>query len=176
MTLPDSISPFIVNVVLADRGQTDSNGKIGLLGAGWSAVAVGPNGDIPTQVVAVFVEAPWNECNKLVQVSMALMNADGRFVQVPGSPEPANSDGSGPLRFNQEITFSPPEGAPPATAGTASFMIELMGGLPVGPGTYRWVVEIDGKSNPSWSTGFSVIQPPSVFRSNPNRGTGPTAF
>lgn len=145
---------MIVNVVLADTGQQDPFGKTHLLGAGWSTTQAGPNGQVPDQAVAVFLEAPWDRCNREMPFLLQLLDSDGHPVALP-NPEPDQPPA--PVQVESVITATPPQGAPNGTPGTASFFVHLQGGLPLAAGQrYTWQVTLDGETNESWRAGFFV--------------------
>ncbi len=145
---------MIVNVVLADTGQQDPFGKTHLLGAGWSTTQTGPNGLVPDQAVAVFLEVPWDRCNREMAFSLQLLDADGHPVLLPSAE---SAEPSAALQVESVITATPPAGAPNGTPGTASFFVALVGGLPLEPGQrYSWQVRLDGESDDSWRASFFV--------------------
>lgn len=144
---------MIVNVVLADTGQQDPYGKTHLLGAGWSTTQVGPAGLVPDQAVAVFIEVPWDRCNRELAFLLQLIDADGRPVQLPS----AEDESAAAIQVESVVTATPPPGAPNGTPGTASFFVHLQGGLPLAAGQrYSWQVSLDGETDDSWRASFFV--------------------
>lgn len=140
-------------MVLADTGQQDAYGKTHLLGAGWSTTQVAPNGLVPDQAVAVFLEVPWDRCNRDLAFVLQLLDADSQPVQLPTVEDQPSST----LRVESVVTASPPPGAPNGTPGTASFFVHLQGGLPLTAGQrYSWQVSLDGETDDAWRASFFV--------------------
>lgn len=150
-----------VYVLLADQGQQDPHNKLHLLGAGWAFTAVGPDGRTPDQAVAVFIEVPWDRCNRPIPFLLELLNEDGTAVSLsfagPESPPQ-------PIVLAQDVIAAPPPGAPNGTPGIAKVFLGLSGGLPLAPGRrYVWRATLDGQTEAAWETGFFVQrqqQPP----------------
>lgn len=77
------------NIVLADVGTQDPAGKLNLLGAGWAQISIGPTGQTSDFAVAVFLEVPWDKCNKELDLVLELRNEDGEAVTIPtAQPNP----------------------------------------------------------------------------------------
>lgn len=157
-----------VNVVLADQGQQDPLNKIHLLGAGWAATTLTPQGMVPDQAVAVFIEVPWDRCNRPITFALELLNEDGSPVELPFGPPPAEPQA---LRLAQDIIAVPPPGAPNGTPGNARVFLSLNGGLPLAPGRrYVWRATLDGQTREEWEAGFFVLrqqQPPQFGPAHP---------
>lgn len=140
-----------INVILADTGQNDPAGKVHLLGAGWSVTAVQPTGLTPDSAIAVFLEVPWDRCNRELVVVLALINEDGTPVELP------MPDGTQPIRFHHNIVVPSVPGAPNGSPGQATILVAIQGGLPLAPGHwYRWQVEVGGQTDPQWHASFFV--------------------
>lgn len=149
-----------VVVVLADYALADASGKVNVLGAGWHLTGAGPDGLTPQQSLAVFFEVPPPYVGEQFAVAITLLDEADQPVQVPG-PEGELQ----PLRLQQLVQADRPQAAgvqlPPDLPAQTQIVLSLGGGLPLQPGqAYRWVVEVDGNTNPQWQAGFYVVAPP----------------
>ena len=122
------------------------NGKLYIMGGGWSII--GPN---PTPFgVAMLIEVPWDRGNDRHTFHLELVDADGDPVMVPTpvGEQPVIVDGS----FET--------GRPPGIkAGTPlDFPVAFNSGpLPLAPGgRYEWRLTINGESNDDWRRAFST--------------------
>ena len=139
------------NVLLADTGTQDSNGKLHLLGVGWSMITVGPNGLTGDSAVAVLLEVPWDKCNREIEVILELVNEDGKAVTLP---TPA---GEQQLRIVHRLVIPSPPGAPNGSPGHANLLAQFQGGLPLLPGVwYSWRVTVDKEIRDDWQAKFFV--------------------
>jgi hypothetical protein len=143
-----------VTVLLADMGQNDPSGKLNILGAGWNMTAVGPAGVTPDSALAVMLEAPWDKCNRPLEVVLDLVTEDDAAVLVPlagPDSEPAA------LRISHSLVAVPAPGAPNGSPGFVAFIINLRGGLPLVPGNwYKWRAFVDKEHEPAWEARFYV--------------------
>jgi hypothetical protein len=146
-----------VNVVLADYGQSDPQGKVHLIGAGWSMTAVGPKGLTPDSCVAVFLEVPWDKCNRELPVEVQLVDEDGNAVIIH---TPA---GDQPVHLTNPLVIATIPGAPNGSPGCGAVVLNLQGGLPLAPGHwYTWRVSVDSELRDDWSARFFVQRLPGV--------------
>jgi hypothetical protein len=146
-------------------GQNEATGKLNILGAGWSVTTTQANGLTPNSALAVFVEVPWDRCNRELRLSMALVTEDGQPVAVP------TADGHQPLVITQPLVIAPVPGAPNGSTGHHAMMINFQGGLPLSPGRwYKWRVTVDGESRDDWEARFFVRRQPSA----PSMGINPS--
>jgi hypothetical protein len=146
-----------VNVILADIGSQDSQGKLNLLGVGWSMIGVGPNGRTSDMAVAVILEVPWDQCNRELEMALELLTEDGQPVDLPAP------GGCQPMRVSQKLVVPVPPGAPNGSPGTANFLVRLQGGLPLQPSSwYQWKVTIDGRHDDAWKARFLVRRQPTT--------------
>jgi len=141
-----------VQVVLADAGRPTGVGTLNLLNAGWTWTAGPPQ---PAQVVAVFLEVPWDHLNRTVDVVIELLNEDDQlaYFQSPAGPLPA--------KVEQQVIVGNVPGAPNGTPGITTILVDLPLGvlqLPAGH-RYRWRVTVDQEHNDAWDAGFWVQQP-----------------
>jgi hypothetical protein len=121
-----------VTVLLCDFAQV-ADGKLYLLGGGWSLCGPGPF----QHGLAIKVEVPWNEANRPHVLEGVLKDADERPVRVG---EPPNE-----IRFRVEFEVGRPPGLPPGTALDVPLAVNF-GPLELPPGAaYFWSVSIDGR-------------------------------
>lgn len=118
-------------VMLCDSAQV-ADGKLYILGGGWSLCGPGPF----QHALAIKIEVPWNEANRPHKLEAILQDEDNKPVNIGNPPAPVKFDG----------TFE--VGRPPRLpAGTPlDFVLAVNLGpmeLPKGAG-YSWIVTVDG--------------------------------
>lgn len=131
-----------------------------LLNAGWNLTFAEPSPDggyiLPSQAVAIFVEAPWDQLNRPHQMLIELLDDEGHHAQLA-----IDADQAQDARIEHEITLPPVGGAPNGTPGTGTFMIDLGPGairIPAPRRRYLWRVTIGDSVG---EVGFWVhAQPP----------------
>jgi hypothetical protein len=128
-----------VAMLLCDAAEA-VNGKLYILGAGWSQLLLP---DTPVNMsLAVKIAVPWHEANDPHEVVAKLVDGDGHDVTVvpPGAPE-----GAEPIRIRNQVTIETgrPPGLVPGTALDAPLVFNF-GGLPLPTGSYVWELEVDG--------------------------------
>ncbi len=133
MRTPEELTEdWRVTVLLCDFAEV-ADGKLYLLGGGWSLCGPGPF----QHGLAIKVEVPWNEANRPHVLEGVLKDADERPVKV-GEP-PAE------LRFRVEFEVGRPPGLPAGTALDVPLAVNF-GPLELPPGAaYFWAVSIDGR-------------------------------
>jgi len=139
-------SPFEAHLLLCDAAQTDPNGKIHMLGAGWSTIG-SPMG--PTAVAAL-INVPWDRTNEKIALELVLLSDDGQLVQLPGPM------GDQPLQVTSEIEVGRPPGVLVGTPIPFPFSMNV-GPLPLSPGRYEWRLTLNGES---FSAPFTVVAIP----------------
>jgi hypothetical protein len=157
-----------VSVLLADKGSPSPTG-LNLLNVGWSAAPLRMIGTPPATVavtgpmaVVAFIEADLSECNRQLKVEIELIDQDGHPVQVTGPAGPQ------PMRAEFPLLIPTQAGAPSGFPGRGNVMFEIVQGLPLAPGTYKWRVRIEGSEQEDWSTRFFVPPPPpAIIFGNP---------
>lgn len=139
-----------VTMLLADSAQ-EINGKLYILGGGWSITAPGS-----PSAIAIKFEVPWDRANQRHKVELELVTADGDPVLVPAPT------GEVPLRIDAQLEVGRPAGLKPGTPIDAAMAINL-GPLPLEPNQrYQWRLTIDGHHHETWTLGFTTRQPPAV--------------
>lgn len=154
-----------VTVLLADYANADTAGKVNALGAGWAITGVDPQtGLIAPQTLTVFVDTPPELYGEEFTISLGLRDADASPVTIPG-PDGAPQT----LRLTQTMRADEPllpaeMNVPRHTVWAHSQVIATFpSGLPLTGGqTYRWVIELDGKTSDQWTVPFYVPLPRSL--------------
>jgi hypothetical protein len=149
-----------VSILLADKGTANPPaGTLNLLNVGWvqtqlnNAPAV-PGGMItPSHAVAVFFEVEHQRCNHPIELVLELLDEDGQPVTVPGPQGPQQ------IRVSNFLTVASPAAAPIGASGTGNALIEIIPGLPLAPGSYRWNASLDGEHLADWFAAFRVLPP-----------------
>lgn len=126
--------------MLCDAAVADPNGKIHMLGAGWSVTSS------PTapSAIAVFLKVPWDRTNQKLTSRLQLEDADGHPVVLPGSGEPVGVE--------QIIEVGRPPGLDPGTPIDASFQLTVQS-MPLEAGRYVWRLTV---AEGEWPIGFTV--------------------
>ena len=134
-----------LTILLADAAQA-VNGKLYILGGGWSIA--GPE---PTQMaIAIKVEVPWNEANQRHTLQLTLVDDDGHPVAFSA---PA---GTQTVEVSLNFEVGRPPGLKPGTPLDVPLAINL-GPLPLPPDRrYVWRCAIDGQSESDWEVSFTT--------------------
>ena len=75
-------SPLEVHLLLCDAAQAE-NGKVHMLGAGWS---ITPSPTAP-HAVAVLMKVPWDRANQPMDLKLQLLDPDGNQIEIPTAEE-----------------------------------------------------------------------------------------
>jgi hypothetical protein len=122
------------SIILADFAETGTDGKVHVLGAGWTVT--GPQ--LGPQAVVGFIQVPPEEAGETVSFTLRLSDQSGELVEVPG---PA---GMQPIELGGQIELREPEGWDRSTELGAPFAVNVM--LPLSQGqSYTWSLEVDEK-------------------------------
>src|ERR1700709_1063086 len=73
-------SPVHATLILCDAAQSDSSGKLHMLGAGWSVTGT----PTPPAAVAILMKIPWDRANEKLLLTLRLEDADGQPVIIAG--------------------------------------------------------------------------------------------
>jgi len=143
-----------VTMLLADAAQA-INGKLYILGGGWSIIGPDP---VPS-AIAIKIEVPWDEANKRHKLKLELVDADGRPVTVP------TPTGEKPVQLEGDFEVGRPPGLKPGTP------LDMAMALNVGPFPFKldsrliWRLSIDGHTQDDWQLAFTTrqaqLRPPS---------------
>lgn len=118
-------------MMLADSAQVE-NGKLFILGGGWTFTGPGPS---PMAVAAV-AEVPWDEANTRHKFTLMLLDEDGHGVELP------TPTGMQSVMVEGEFEVGRPPGTP--VGSDMNFPIAInFGALPLDPGRrYVWSLQI----------------------------------
>jgi hypothetical protein len=134
-----------VTMLLADAAEA-ANGKLYILGGGWSIT--GP--DPAPMAIALKIEVPWDRGNEVHHLQLRLVDADGEPVLVE-SP-----DGETPLVLDADFETGRPAGLKPGTPLDFTMAVGL-GPLALEPDArYEWRLTIDGQEDDAWRVAFST--------------------
>ena len=95
--------------------------------------------------LAIKIDIPWDEANRLHQLVIELLDADGRAVEAGGKP----------VEVRGQFEAGRPAGIPPGTPLDAVLAVNIPP-IPLAPGRYVWRLSINGASQDEWQTAFSV--------------------
>jgi hypothetical protein len=134
-----------VTLLLADAAEA-VNGKLYILGGGWSVT--GP--DPAPMAIAIKIEVPWDQGNDVHKLRLWLVDADGQPVEADG-PE-----GEVPIVLDADFETGRPAGVKPGTPLDLTMAVTL-GPLELEPGSrFEWRLSIDGVEDDEWRVAFST--------------------
>ena len=134
-----------VTVLLADFAEA-VNGKLYIMGGGWSLTGPAP---MPS-AIAGKIEVPWNETNRKHNLKVELVDEDYHAIMVP------TPNGSAPVVIGGDFEVGRPPGLMPGTPIDVPFAFNI-GPLPLEPGKrYVWKVSINGKTEDAWRAAFTT--------------------
>jgi hypothetical protein len=137
-----------VTMLLCDAAQV-SDGKLFILGGGWSMTGPDP---VPS-AVALKIDVDWHEAGRSHHWELFLEDADGQPVLME------TTEGSQPVEVRGEFSVSQPAGIPEGSPIDVALAVNL-GPIPLAPGTrFAWRLTIDGESLPGASLGFTTRPP-----------------
>lgn len=132
-------------MLLADAAQA-AEGKLNVLGGGWSITGPGP---VPS-AIAMLIEVPWDRANMRYPWQIELVDSDGDLVLITGPM------GDQPVKVDGELEVGRPPGVTPGTPLALPLAINL-GPLPLPPGgRYEWRLTIGEESHEHWRLPFST--------------------
>lgn len=132
-------------MLLCDAAQV-SEGKLHLLGGGWTVTGPGP---VPS-AIAMIVEVPWDLANTAIPFVLQLRDADGQPVSQPGPTGPM------PVLVDAAIEVGRPPGVPAGTPLTVPLALSIPP-LPLPPGErFSWELTVGGETREDWHLAFST--------------------
>jgi hypothetical protein len=117
--------------LLCDAAQ-EVNGKLYILGGGWSLIHA-PGIPVPV-TLAIKLAVPWDQANQRHHIRAALMDADGVAVDL----------GAGPVQAEGDVEVGRPPGVKPGTNLDVPFVLPF-GVLIFEAGTYVWELDVNGE-------------------------------
>jgi hypothetical protein len=151
-----------IRILLADFANSDSVGKVNVIGAAWQVTARLPTGLTPALTLVVLVNLPPRYYGEQFAFGVSLYDEPGDIVRLP-LPGPVGEAQA--LRIQQVAKAERPN-VPGVVIPSNSlpsqtqFILSFPGGLLLTPGLYYWQVEIDGNTRPDWRAEFLVAGPP----------------
>lgn len=124
-----AIEPSIL-LITADAA-TVSDGKINILGGGWTRITSGP----ANFTLVVRIDIPWTLTNQQLPWSLTLVDQDGRSYVPDGNGKPVELAGELQIERHDDSNLGSSFEAP---------MLFPFLGLPLRPGTYEWVFTVAG--------------------------------
>lgn len=132
-------------MLLADAAQA-VNGKLFILGGGWSITGPDPT----PSAIALKIEVPWDQTNRQHRLELRLLDEDGQPVMVP------TTTGDRPVELSGDFEVGRPPGIKPGTPIDVALALNI-GPLPLQPGRgYVWCIFINGESADDWRVAFST--------------------
>jgi hypothetical protein len=141
-------SPIEIQLILADAAQV-ANGKVSMLGAGWS-ITTSPT---PPSAVVGLLKVPWDRANQRLPLHLVLVDTDGHPVRQMNPATGAEQ----PLEFQATIEVGRPPGLQPGTPLDSPFAVPVPP-LPLQAGRYTWRLEVGG----DLADASFTVSPPSV--------------
>lgn len=142
-----------ITLLLADSAQA-VNGKLYVLGGGWTDTMLGPEGHTVPHALATIIEVPWDQTNVKHHASLRLLDADGHPI------EPVDGQ---PLQIESDFEIGRPPGA--HVGVPLPFQLALnLGPLPLPVGRYTWTLVVDENEEWKADVSFTVRQPGGPMR------------
>ena len=125
-------------MLLADHAQA-ADGKLNIIGAGWTVTGPGP----APLAIAILFEVPWDRANEQHEFRLELVD----------------SDGDGPLAIEGQFEVGRPPGIKRGTPLPFPLALNI-GPQPLEPGgRYEWRLTVDEESDEDWRLPFSTRSP-----------------
>lgn len=133
-----------VTAMLADYAVVTPDGKLTVVGAGWTSTT-------PTTApfaVALLVDVPWHLTNQRHTIRMELIDLDGVPVTPIGDEEPK--------RIEMQFEVGRPPGARPGSSITLPCAFQH-GPMTLSPDShYEWRILVNGEAHEDWRLAFST--------------------
>lgn len=142
-----------IDVLLADSAQA-VQGKLYILGGGWTDTTHGPEQHTIPHALAVLVHVPWDQVDRPHQLVADLLDVDGNKVLLGES-------GDDPVQLVMDFEVTPAPGVDPGTSLPVPFAANI-GPLPLQPGRYTWDLCVDAQPLQQADISFSVHTMPEV--------------
>ncbi|HEY2475085.1 MAG TPA: hypothetical protein VGI19_09815 [Candidatus Cybelea sp.] len=151
MAMEGPPSSWKIVMLLADSAQA-VNGKLYILGGGWSMTGPAPT----PSAIAIKFEVPWEFANRKYGIRIELLDSDGNQVLLPGP------QGQQPMLITADLEVGRPPGLSPGAPLDSPLAINI-GPLPLTPGRYEWRCTIV-EANVSQSCAFTFREQPITVR------------
>jgi hypothetical protein len=138
------LKDFKVTMLLADAAQ-HVNGKLYILGGGWSVINSGP----VAFAVAVNIQTAWDRANMRNTFRLELLDADGQPVSVP-TPE-----GEMPLFAEGSFEAGRPPGLKPGTPLDGGFAWTIAAVLPADQ-RLEFRLTVNDETHEEWTLPFTT--------------------
>jgi hypothetical protein len=139
------VNDFKVTMLLADFAQA-VEGKLYVLGGGWSVINSGP----VSFAIAIYVQTAWHQANVRHGFKLELLDADGQPVIV-STPE-----GEKPLLIEGEFESGRPPGLKPGTPLDGTLAVNLAGVPLPADSRLEWRLSINGETHEDWTLPFTT--------------------
>jgi hypothetical protein len=134
-----------LTMLLADAAEA-VGGKLYILGGGWSITGPQPT----PSAIAIKIDVPWDQTNRLHTVRIDLLNGDGRPIMVP------TPMGDRPMQIMSQFEVGRPAGLTPGQDLDVTMAINIAP-LPLPPGArYVWRCLINDDFQEGWEVRFST--------------------
>lgn len=150
-----------VVVLIGDYIGVDANGKINVVGGGWTTAGVRTTGLSAPHHLAILIDVASGHVGEDFTLTVQLHQADsGEPVAVPG---PAGAPEA--IRVQQLCRIEPPRSQPGIYVPSTMFsrlqlVVGFPNGLPLPPGHYSWRAELNGEGCRDWRADFLIAGPP----------------
>jgi hypothetical protein len=132
-------------MLLCDAAQV-ADGKLYLVGAGWSLIGPDP---MPT-AIALKIDVDWNEVGRPHHWELFLVNEDGQPILAP------TADGDQPIEVRGDFEVAHPVAVPEGSPVDVALALNF-GPLPLSAGSrYTWRLAIDGVTHEDWVLSFTT--------------------
>lgn len=134
-----------VLVLLADYAQV-SDGKLYVIGGGWTLTGPGPS----PMALAIQIEVAWGDANRIHNWRLELQTTDGQIVAIPGQVGPQ------PLSFSGTLEAGRPPGHPRGAPLSTCLAVNLQP-IPLDPGKrFVWKFFFNDRTEDNWQATFST--------------------
>ena len=133
-----------VTMTLADFARVTPDGKLDILGGGWSVTGPEP---CPS-AIALTIEVPWAQTGLGHHIELVLVDDKGKVA--------TDSNGDPLARIDGTFQAPRPPGVLLGTPATGNVALCLPP-LPLDPGSrFTWRLAVDGRTSPEWELSFST--------------------
>jgi hypothetical protein len=132
-------------MLLCDSAQV-ADGKLFVLGGGWSVTGPGPI----VCGIAIKIDVPWDLANTKIPLRLSLLTEDGNVIS---HPTPL---GDQVVQIQAEFEVGRPAGVKPGTPIDVPLAFNL-GPFDLEPGArFQWVLSVNGEENADWNLTFTT--------------------